>query len=240
MCPRVAVFASLIFAGCSGRPANQASRIAATEANLISESLTAQLEAENTRRAHQHVEFLSAVQRAKGEGLPPRVPELAQGAAMRKTPNRVAVRVWACSPAGVDRESASMAEMTGRQLLLLARGASLTVGGGRLNMSASASIPGVRVTEKKQTGAYTVVQLDASVGILVPSGMQKIQAASFTGSLYEIIATISQSVEDSIRRHRETHPTATNGFVILRKMELLSAKSTPKCRYQLEIYADEP
>ncbi len=240
MCPRVAVFASLIFAGCTGRPANEASQIAATEANPSSESLTAQLEAENTRRAHQHAELLSAVQRAKGEGLPPRVPELAQGAAMRKTPNRVEVRVWACSPAGVDRESASMAEMTGRQLLLLARGASVTVGEGGLKINSKATIPGVRVTEKRQTGAYTVVQLDASMDILVPSGMQQIQAASFTGSLYEIIATISQNVEDRMHRHRETHPPATNGFVILRKMELLSAKATPKCRYQLEIYAAEP
>jgi hypothetical protein len=44
---------------------------------------------------------------------------------------------------------------------------------------------------------------------------------------------------NTIHRQQETHPEATNGFVILRKMELLPSKFAPKCRYQLDVYAGE-
>lgn len=237
---KIAAFAVLIVAGCSEQPATEASRHAAIEAKSSSEKLAAQVGAENTRRAQQHAELLATVERAKGEAFPSRVPELAQGDSFEEKSNHVAVRVWACSCAEADRQSAVVAEMTGRQLLLLARGASVAVGDGGLRINSTATIPGVRVTEKKQTGGYTVVQLDASMKILEPTGMQRLQSESFTVPLHEVIASISQSVEDSIHRHRETHPAATNGFLILRKMELLPGKHTPECRYQLDVYAGEP
>lgn len=240
MASKVAVFAVSIFAGCSGHPANEASRLPAIEANARSENLAGQLETENTRRAQQHAALLAASERAKGESLASRVPALTQHDPLQDTSSLVEVRVWACSALDPDRQSTMVAEMTGRQLLLLARGASVTAGQDGLKINSAASIPGVRVTETEQTGAYTVVQLDASMRIPEPLPMPRIQSESFVAPLHDIIASISQNVEDCMDRHRETHPTVTNGFVILRKMELLSGKRAPECRYQLDVYAAEP
>jgi len=236
---QAAACAVLLCAGCSEQPANEASRLAAIEAKTSSENLTARVDAENTGRAQQHAELLGAVDRAKGEAIPSRASALAQGDPLKEKSDHVEVRVWACSLAEADRDSAMVAEMTGRQLLLLARGASVTVGAGGLKINSTVAIPGVRVTENKHTGAYTVVQLDASMEILQPADMQRIQSESFTAPLQEIVASISQSVEDGIQRHRKSHPTASNGFVILRKMELLAGQNAPECRYQLDVYAGE-
>lgn len=239
----VAVFAVVLFAGCSNQPANETSRLAATEAKTSSENLAARVDAENTRRAQQHAGLLAAVEMAKGEALPSRVSELAQGDPLKEKSNHVEVRVWGCSSAEADRESAMMAEMTGRQLLLLARGAPVTVGGGALKINSAATIPGVRVTERKQTGAYTVVQMDADVRVEAPAwtkeGGCSRYAASNTVVLSEIITAVSQSVAEAIKRHQEAHGSTTNGYFILRKMQLVPNTDPPQCRYELDVYAPE-
>jgi len=233
--------AVLLCAGCSEQPANEASRLAAIEANTSSENLAARVDAENTKRAQQHAELLAAGERAKSEALPSRVPELVQGDPLKDRSSYAEVRVWACSHAETGRESAMMAEMTGRQLLLLARGASVTVGGGGLRINSAATIPGVRVTEKKQTGAYTVVQLDADLKVDAPpwtkEGGCSRYAVSNTVVLSEIITAVSQSVEEAMKRHQEAHGAATDGFVVLRKMQLVPNTDPPQCRYEIDVYA---
>lgn len=117
----------------------------------------------------------------KRETLPFRVPQLARGDPLNRKSNPVALRIGACSPVKADRESAViMAEMTGRQLLLLACEAPATVSTRGLRINSAATIPGVRVTEKRQTGAYALVQLDASIEVEEPAGMQRIRSESFT------------------------------------------------------------
>jgi len=238
---QAAACAVLLCAGCSEQPANEASRLAAIEAKTSSENLTARVDAENTGRAQQHAELLGAVDRAKGEAIPSRASALAQGDPLKEKSDHVEVRVWACSLAEADRDSAMVAEMTGRQLLLLARGASVTVGAGGLKINSTATIPGVRVTEKKQTGAYTVVQLDADVRVEVPpwakQGGCSRYAASNTVVLSEIIAAVSQSVEEAMKRHQEAHGAATDGLVVLRKMQLVPNTDPPQCRYEIDVYA---
>jgi hypothetical protein len=234
--------AVLLCAGCSEHLANDASRLAAIEAKRSSENLAARVDAENTRRDQQHAALLAEVERAKGESLPSRVSELAQGGLLKEKSNHVEVRVWACSLAGAGRESAMLADMTGRQLLLLARGASVTVGGLGLKINSTATIPGVRVTEMKRTGAYTVVQLDADLRVEAPpwtkEGECSRYATSNTVALIEIVAALSQSVEEAMKRHQEAHGAATNGYVILRKMQLVPNTDSPQCRYELDVYAE--
>jgi hypothetical protein len=237
----LAACAVLLCAGCTEQPANEASRLAAIEAKTSSENLAARVDGENTRRAQQHAELLAAVERAKSEPLPSRVPELAQGDPLKDKSSHAEVRVWACSLAEPDRQSAMMAEMTVRQLLLLARGASVTVGGDGLKINSAATIPGVRVTEKEQTGAYTLVQLDADVRVEAPpwakQGGCSRYAVSNTVVLSGIITAVSQSVEEAMKRHQEAHGAATDGFVVLRKMQLVPKTDPPQCRYEVDVYA---
>ena len=100
MCFKVAVFAVLIFAGCSGRTTNEASQLASIEAKTSSEILATQSEAENTRRAQQNAGLRAALENAKGEDLPARVPELAQGNTLMEKSDHIEVRVWGVLPCG--------------------------------------------------------------------------------------------------------------------------------------------
>lgn len=206
---------------------------------MLSQSGT--VESENHRVSELQVQLLAGIEKAKNETTESRVQSLIRDAGHQDAAAYTSVRVYGCSSGQDEEHPRTAAEMIGRQLLLFARGAEVTLSGGSLKINSKATISGVRVAELKAAGGYTVVQLDANLGVVentIASDKRLQTSISKTAALSSIIQSISQNVADVMSRNDKVNADHVNGFVILKKMELASNGNPPQCRYELEIYFD--
>ncbi len=229
--------------GYSLYPAQEDTK-SAMEAKKASGDYASRVEAENKRRERELAVMLGKTNanELSAQSGPPK--GRSQSSMKRTTPENLSlvdITVWACSRDRSEIDSTAAAEMQGRQLLLFAKGAFVKVIDDGLKIQSSGVLPGVQVTRIKDAYLYTVLQLDASIGIQKHEGMRLIESKSYLIPLKSIVQSISENAERVFRNNLGENPDATKGLIILRKMELRdpSIKYGPRCRYWMDIYATD-
>jgi len=236
------VLSALIAAGCTRRPAADAVAKAAAQAEVMMTAQSEMVDNAIRKASESHAQILEQIEKAKSESAEARVKGLIHDDGLQNEATYTSTRVYGCSTAQDKEEARTVAEMIGRQLLLFASGAEVTLTDGSLKIRSKATTSGVRVAESKAAGSYTIVQLDASMEVVAPTAASDKRLKTSISKIVDlsnIIQSISQNVAKAMSCNDSVNADPVNGFVILKKMELLPKGNPPQCRYELDVYSND-
>jgi len=93
----------------------------------------------------------------------------------------------------------------------------------------------------RTTASNCLVQASGPVIGAVPDGMKKIKTISGAAPLAKskFIYESLNSAKNVLNETKTADSDNAVGFMILRKMELITGKEPPECRYELDVYAKE-
>ncbi len=142
---------------------------------------------------------------------------------------------------GAERNFMEMsARASAQQMLTLAAGVSVKNGGSGLDVSGGSMVSMV-VRNTQTTASNCLVQASGPVIASVPEGMKKIKTISGAAPLAKskFMHELLKSAKTIFSEIKTNDSANTDGFMILRKMELIEGKEPPECRYELDVYAKE-
>jgi hypothetical protein len=146
-----------------------------------------------------------------------------------------------------DRES--VADLSGRQLLLMAAGAEVRWESGKLGINSSGVIRGVTVSVEEDRDDYRIVKVTASVPEIdraqFPADPKKTVTITKTTALRSVVQSITEAVGEFIGPVRPAQAQGATpapgrgaiamGRVVLTKMALVPGKSPPDCTYIIQV-----
>jgi len=132
------------------------------------------------------------------------------------------------------------ARASAQHMLTLAAGVSIR--GTETGMDVKGgSIVSMIVISMLTTSSSCLVQASGSVNPAVPNEMKKLKTVSGTATLAKskFMHELLKSAKTALREIKTNDSINVAGFIVLRKMELVAAKETPACHYELDIYFKE-
>ncbi|MEI6704219.1 MAG: hypothetical protein WCL71_11900 [Deltaproteobacteria bacterium] len=157
------------------------------------------------------------------------------------------VRVWgyAASKTGEAGGSARMilqrsAEADAQQMLSLVAGVHVSLGAKGLDVKGG-SVVSMSVKEIRSTNGYYLVNASGPVHARVPEGMVLLKTEKGVASLAKMQFTyeVLSAAKRVLKGQSTGDKFGADGFLVLRKMELVVGVEPPKCSYEVDVYEKE-